>query len=33
MGNRAFFALLWIIGIPLPIVAILYMITNGGCGN
>jgi hypothetical protein len=26
MGNRLFWAMLWVIGIPLPIVVILYML-------
>jgi hypothetical protein len=26
MGNRMFWAFLWVIGIPLPIVFILYML-------
>jgi hypothetical protein len=26
MGNRLFWAALWVIGIPLPIVAILYFL-------
>ena len=33
MANRGIFALLWVIGIPLPIVAILYFFFGGGCGN
>lgn len=32
MANRGFFALLWVIGIPLPIVLILYFFFGGGCG-
>jgi hypothetical protein len=31
MGNKMFWALLWVIGIPLPVVVILYMIFGGGC--
>jgi hypothetical protein len=31
MGNRAVWAMLWVIGIPLPILIILYMLTGGGC--
>jgi hypothetical protein len=30
MGNRLFWAMLWVIGIPLPILFILYMIFGGG---
>ena len=26
MGNRLFWAFLWVIGLPLPIVVILYML-------
>jgi hypothetical protein len=26
MGNRAFWAMLWVIGVPLPIVAILWLL-------
>jgi hypothetical protein len=33
MGNRAVWAMLWVIGIPLPILLILYMITGGGCNQ
>jgi hypothetical protein len=33
MGNRAVWAALWVIGIPLPILLILYMITGGGCNS
>jgi hypothetical protein len=29
MGNRLFWAMLWVIGIPLPILLILYMIFGG----
>jgi hypothetical protein len=32
MGGRAIWALLWVIGIPLPVLLILYLITGGGCG-
>ena len=31
MGNRAIWAGLWVIGIPLPILVILYLLTGGGC--
>jgi membrane protein insertase Oxa1/YidC/SpoIIIJ len=31
MGNKMFFAFLWVIGIPLPVVIVLYMIFGGGC--
>ena len=31
MGNRAIFALLWVLGIPLPILVIIYLLTGGGC--
>lgn len=30
MGNRLFWAMLWVIGIPLPILFVLYMIFGGG---
>ena len=30
MGNRMFWAFLWVIGIPLPILFILYMLFGGG---
>jgi hypothetical protein len=33
MGNRAIWAILWVIGIPLPILIVLYFLTGGGCGN
>lgn len=33
MGNRAVWAMLWVLGIPLPILLVLYLITGGGCGN
>jgi hypothetical protein len=33
MGNRAVWAMLWVIGIPLPILIILYMLTGGGCNG
>lgn len=33
MGGRAFWALLWVIGIPLPVVLVLYMIFGGGCSG
>jgi hypothetical protein len=26
MGNRLFWAMLWVIGLPLPLVVILYML-------
>lgn len=31
MGNRAIWAGLWVLGIPLPILLILYLLTGGGC--
>lgn len=31
MGNRAFWALLWVIGVPLPVLFVLYLLTGGGC--
>ena len=31
MGNRAIWAILWVIGIPLPILVVLYFLTGGGC--
>lgn len=33
MGNRAVWAGLWVLGIPLPILLVLYLVTGGGCGN
>lgn len=33
MGNRAMWALLWVIGVPLPVLIVLYFIFGGGCGN
>jgi hypothetical protein len=24
---------LWVIGIPLPVLVVLYFLTGGGCGN
>jgi hypothetical protein len=30
MGNRLFWAFLWVIGIPLPILVVLYMLFGGG---
>ena len=33
MGNRAMWALLWVIGVPLPILIILYYLTGGGCAG
>lgn len=29
MGNRLFWAMLWVIGIPLPVLVILYLIFGG----
>lgn len=31
MGGRAFWAMLWVVGVPLPVVLILYMVFGGGC--
>jgi hypothetical protein len=31
MGNRAFWAILWVLGVPLPLLAVLYFLTGGGC--
>lgn len=33
MGNKAIWAFLWVIGIPLPILLVLYLITGGGCNG
>jgi hypothetical protein len=33
MGNRAIWAMLWVIGIPLPVLIVLYFLTGGGCGS
>ena len=30
MGNRLFWAMLWVIGIPLPVLFVLYMLFGGG---
>lgn len=30
-GKKSIFALLWIVGIPLPILVIVYFLTGGGC--
>jgi hypothetical protein len=30
MGNRLFWAMLWVIGIPLPILFVLYMLFGRG---
>ena len=31
MGGRAFWAFLWVIGIPLPVLIVLYFLFGGGC--
>jgi hypothetical protein len=31
MGNRAFWAILWVLGVPLPLLLVLYFLTGGGC--
>jgi hypothetical protein len=31
MGSRAVWALLWVIGIPLPVLLVIYLLTGGGC--
>jgi hypothetical protein len=31
MGKRAIFAFLWVIGVPLPLLVIVYFLTGGGC--
>ncbi len=33
MGNRSIFALLWVIGIPLPILVIAWLFFGGGCSG
>lgn len=33
MGNRAMWAILWVIGIPLPVLIVLYYLTGGGCAQ
>jgi hypothetical protein len=33
MGNRAIWAFFWVIGVPLPVLVVLYFLTGGGCGN
>jgi hypothetical protein len=33
MGNRAIWATLWVLGIPLPVLLVIYLLTGGGCGN
>jgi hypothetical protein len=30
-GKKSIFALLWVIGVPFPILAIIYFLTSGGC--
>ncbi len=30
VGRKSIFALLWVVGIPLPILVVIYMLT-GGC--
>ena len=30
MGNRAISAILWVIGVPLPVLIVLYFLTGGG---
>ena len=32
MGNRGFWALLWVFGIPLPVLVVAYFLFGGGCG-
>jgi len=32
MGNRLIWAVLFVIGVPLPVLAIIYLLTGGGCG-
>ncbi len=31
MSNRAVWAFLWVIGVPLPVLILLYLLTGGGC--
>ncbi len=33
MSGRAFFAFLWVIGIPLPILIVLWFLTGGSCSG
>jgi len=33
MGNRGIWALLWVLGIPLPVLVIAYLLLGGGCHN
>jgi uncharacterized protein YjbJ (UPF0337 family) len=32
-AGKAGWALLWLLGIPLPILLVLYMLTGGGCNG
>ncbi|AMV33457.1 hypothetical protein VN12_15125 [Pirellula sp. SH-Sr6A] len=31
MGKKSIFAALWVLGIPLPLLVIVYFLTSGGC--
>ena len=31
MQNRAVWAVLWVLGVPLPLLIVLYLLTGGGC--
>jgi hypothetical protein len=31
MGNRAIWAVLFVLGVPLPLLVIMYLLTGGGC--
>ena len=33
MGNRGIWALLWVLGVPLPVLVIAYLLLGGGCQN
>ncbi|QDU28721.1 hypothetical protein ETAA8_38260 [Anatilimnocola aggregata] len=31
MGSKAIWAFFWVIGVPLPVLIVLYFLTGGGC--
>jgi len=31
-SGKAGWALLWLLGVPLPVLIVLYFLTGGGCG-
>jgi hypothetical protein len=32
MGKKSIFAALWVLGVPLPLLIVVYFLTSGGCG-